>query len=146
MALYSAFTTVDPVTKNSIAKSGSNMLSLGSNPVSNATSSGVLSDSLFNSTQDLSSAADSFKFYESPLDSAGAVTPPSNSLFGLSSGQISGLGSLAGSIAGLGSMLAQMPILRAQRRGLEQNIKFAKQDQENRYKNMRSFNSFGQNA
>lgn len=74
------------------------------------------------------------------------VLNPDNDLFGMSSGQLSGLGSIAGGVAGLASAFSQMPVLRAQRRGLEQNIKFAKQDQENRYKNMRSFNSFGQNA
>lgn len=115
-----------------------------SSPVNSSNSFQPISQDDF--MDNLLNSSKSYDFVGSNIKTGAGTGAGDDTLFGMSSGQLSGLGSIAGGVAGLASALSQMPVLRAQRRGLEQNIKFAKQDQENRYKNMRSFNSFGQNA
>ena len=56
--------------------------------------------------------------------------------------QMAGLGSLVSAGAGLANTLAMMPILREQRKTLEQNRQFAAEDQLARRTAKRGFNSF----
>lgn len=115
-----------------------------SSPVNSSNSFQPISQDDF--MDNLLNSSKSYDFVGSNIKTGAGTGVGDDTLFGMSSGQLSGLGSIAGGVAGLASALSQMPVLRAQRRGLEQNIKFAKQDQENRYNKMKSFNSFGQNA
>ena len=56
--------------------------------------------------------------------------------------QMAGLGSLVSAGAGLANTLAMMPVLREQRKALEQNRKFAAEDQLARRTARSGFNSF----
>ena len=132
---YNAFKPFDPMKDLNISAELSQNL--------NNTIKNTSNDVLKNATTDVASAATS-GIKDVGKDIAGSAGGKDGGFFSNlfdDGDKIAGLGSLVGGVAGLAGTLANLPLLREQRRSLAQNRAFAAEDQLARRTARRGFNS-----